>query len=44
LRDGDFMKKTIKCLFALVSFFLTALSVSEALKKKQELEKELKQN
>mgnify|MGYP004498895659 FL=1 len=38
------MKKTIKCLFALVSFFLTALSVSEALKEKQELEKELKQN
>lgn len=44
MRDGDFMKKTIKCLFALVSFLLTALSVSEALKKKQELEKELKQN
>lgn len=44
MRDGDFMKKTIKRLFALVSFFLTALSVSEALKKKQELEKELKQN
>ena len=44
MRDGDFMKKTIKCLFTLVSFFLTALSISEALKKKQELEKELKQN
>ncbi len=36
------MKKTLKYVFGLVSFFLTALSVSEALKKKQELENELK--
>jgi len=36
------MKKTLKYVFGLVSFFLTALSVSEALRKKQEIEKEIK--
>ena len=43
-KDGDFMKKTMKGVFALVSVCLTALSVSEALKKEEEIEKELKQN
>ena len=38
------MKKTIKIITGILSFLLTALSISEALKKKQELEKELKQN
>lgn len=36
------MKKTIKFIFGLASFFLTALSVSEALKKKQEIESDIK--
>ena len=36
------MKKLFKIIACLVSFFLTALSVSEALKKKEELTKTLK--
>lgn len=34
--------KTVKAIFALISFFLTALSISEALKKKDEIANSLK--
>lgn len=33
------MKRTVKFLVGIISFFLTAVSVSEAIKKKEELEK-----
>ena len=36
------MKKIFKIITCLISFFLTALSISEALKKKEELTKTLK--
>lgn len=36
------MKKFFKVLAGIVSFFLTALSVSEAMKKKDELKSEVK--
>ncbi len=33
------MKKAVKILVGVISFFFTAISVSEALKKKEELER-----
>lgn len=35
------MKKAVKIVFGFISFFFTALSVSEAMKKRDQLQKEI---
>ncbi len=35
------MKKAVKIIFGFISFFFTAVSISEAMKKRDELKKEI---